>query len=436
MLTSLSASAEQLIVADEDFLPETSPYEGSWDIVWLRDQWRLQDNEAVSSASSTCCVFVVTLSSSDASGKTPRSHYLHRSLLSLSENIRNLGGVLHVSVTDDPVGTIVSKAILLGSRNVYMPFSSTLDGIMQERELTERMPPHILLRIASSGSLLPHAAAPLHFHWRDALSFFEPFLRSLHLYQRNTSYEPLPAPRFILSGGAPSQQIQPLMVPSWAEEVMFFWTPGEEAARQKLLSFLETPILPEAYQLEFDPMLVFSPHFEHGELSLREAFYLAKEKCRELKKNSPQGRALSRFVMMLQWYEFARYMKRSFDRELNFSVASTTSCEKAKQKTRRMVPTGISFLDAIQQQMMKTGYLSPLAKMILADHAHHKEGLAPSDGERWFAHTLIDGGCATDHLLWQRAQAVTQNMRSPLCPHHFSKVCDADGHYQKAWSLT
>ncbi len=396
-------------------------------LVWLRDDLRTVDHEALVAACSEAdgtgvvAVWIREDVPDDADedrigarslGAATRWWY-HRSLRLLSSRLEALGIPL-VFASGDPREVVPALAHALGASSVrwsrrYAPPATALDT--QVKQL-----------LADAGfDVHSHAGALLVEPWTVSTgagkhyTVFTPFHRAA---QEAPVPEPLPAPQAVPLPDSLTARLRTATDDGlltgldvlglleghdwWTDTVEQHWTPGEAAGLARLDAIddwlpdyrtgRDEPAAPDATSR-------LSPHLRSGDLSPRMLWHAAH------RPDLPAEDA-SAWIRQLYWREFCWHLtfhvpdldraplRRQFER---FEYQPDADFVTAWQQGR----TGLDLVDAGMLQLWHTGWMHNRVRMVTASLLV-KNMLQPWQvGEQWFWDTLVDADEANNPVSWQ-----------------------------------
>jgi deoxyribodipyrimidine photo-lyase len=376
-------------------------------LVWFRDDLRLADNPALRAAIDRGEPVVgVYVLDEESPGVRPiggaARWWLHHSLASLGERLRERGGTLVLrrgaaaSVLPELVSDAGAGAVFWNRR--YGGAEREIDAGLK-RSLREGG-----LEVRSfQASLLfepwtVRTGADTHF------SVFTPFWRAcLHLPAPRT---PLPEPREIHGAGRiPASdalgdwQLLPTR-PDWAGGLRETWEPGEPAARARLRDFLKEDL--SGYDTARDEPAAgvtshLSPRLRWGELSPFTVWH----------ETLGAGTDAGRFLSEVGWREFAWHtlfhfpdlartnLRRSFD------AFPWPRLERTHLDAWQRGRTGVPLVDAGMRELWHSGTMHNRVRMVTASYLIKNLMIDWRHGEQWFWDTLVDADAASNPFNWQ-----------------------------------
>lgn len=192
---------------------------------------------------------------------------------------------------------------------------------------------------------------------------------------------------------------------NWAEGFDAMWTPGEQAARERLDHFID------ALLIDYDAMRNrpdrdgtsrLSPHLHHGELSPRQV-WTAVDKWVQ---NAAMREAADAFLQEIAWREFSYHLLTFYpetptevlrDKYADFPWKNDDEALERWQRGE----TGYPIVDAGMRQLWQTGWMHNRVRMIVASFLTKDLLLPWQAGARWFWDALVDADLANNTMGWQ-----------------------------------
>ena len=375
-------------------------------IVWFRDDLRLADNPALRAAldrdEPVIGLYVLDEESPGIRhlGGAAR-WWLHHSLASLAERLRERGSVL--VLRRGPAERVVRELVVDASAAAVL-WNRRYGGA--ERDIDTRIKTALredgIAAQSFSGSLLHEpwevtTGAGTHF------SVFTPFWRACLALPAPRA--PLPEPRSI-EGPARAPASDALedwallpTDPDWAGGLREKWQPGEPSARQRLRAFL-TDDLGSYDRARDEPSAgatsLLSPRLRWGEVSPYTVWHEAV--------GAGGG---GRFLSELGWREFAWHTLFHFpdlaDKNLRaeFDAFPWPRLDPAHLRAWQRGSTGIPLVDAGMRELWQTGYMHNRVRMVTASFLIKNLLIDWRRGEEWFWDTLVDADAANNPFNWQ-----------------------------------
>jgi deoxyribodipyrimidine photo-lyase len=384
------------------------------DIVWLRDDFRLDDQPAILAASDRPALHVYVHDDSPSNGRPlggAAKLRLAQSLKAMEERLATLGGRLDImrGKADKTILALAAAANagrVLWSRR-YEGAAIALDSAVKTR-LRERG----VEALSFNGRLMrepwevakPDAAPPAVFSafWRRHRA-----LPSLPDPSRAPArLMPAPWPDDAPERAAIKALALTPVKPDWSGELTLGETPGEAGALAALARFIDGPLAGYAEGRDLtsrETTSRLSAHLRFGEVSTRRI--AAAVEGAAAARLAPQ-RAAEKFMAELGWRDFAaallyrhpdiatRPLRREFER---FPWRNDDEGFRAWAHGR----TGYPIVDAGMRQLWRTGFMHNRVRMIAASFLAKHLLIDWRRGEQWFWDTLIDADPANNPMGWQ-----------------------------------
>jgi deoxyribodipyrimidine photo-lyase len=421
----------------------------SADIVWLRDDFRLDDQPSIHAAANRPTIFVYI---HDPAGGGARplggaaKWRLAQSLTAMESELAARGARLDV-VKGDAKETILALAAAAKANRVfwtrrYEGDAKALDALVEEALKARDVEAH------SFNGRLMREPSEVAKDDGTPVAIFKAFLR------RHCALGPLPAPttapKRLEAAPWPHQaperassealKLRPTK-PDWSGELGLGESPGEIGARASLRTFIAEGL--KDYADERDVLADgaasrLSANLHFGEISPRRIAHTIETAAAE---SHGLAGAAEKYLAELTWRDFAtalldaypdmatRCLRPEFERfpwrhdEDGFDVWAHGH-------------TGYPIVDAGMRQLWRTGYLPNRARLIVASFLVKHLLIDWRRGEEWFWDTLIDADPANNPLNWQWVAGV--GVDSAPYFRIFNPVLqaekfDPDGAYVRRW---
>jgi len=375
-------------------------------LVWFRDDLRLADNPALRAAidrgEPVIALYVLDEESPGirALGGAAR-WWLHHSLTSLDERLRERGGAL--VLRRGPAERVVRETVTdAGAGAVF--WNRRYGGA--EREIDASLKSSLRadgLEVASFAASLLHEPWTVTTGSGTHYSVFTPFWRACLALPAPRA--PLPEPRTVerparlpASDSLDDWELLPTR-PDWAGGLRETWEPGEPAARRRLRTFLDED-LAHYDRARDEPSAgatsLLSPHLRWGEISPFTVYAEA------VTVDGAGG-----FLSELGWREFAWHtlyhspdlatqnLRREYDA---FPWPRLRPTELAAWQRG---DTGIPLVDAGMRELWHTGFMHNRVRMVTASFLVKNLLIDWRQGEQWFWDTLVDADGASNPFNWQ-----------------------------------
>lgn len=377
-------------------------------IVWFRRDLRTHDNAALSAAAESGRPVVALYIREAADGTGPlgaaQAWWLHHSLTSLGKALKALGAPL--ILRDGEAGKVLDDLIAeTGAGTIYWNRRYDPAGIRIDTDIKASLKARGLTTKSFAGELL-HDPTRLLTGEKKPYRVYTPFWRAFE--RDGEPHEPVDAPEKLatLHPAPKSETLDDWNLlpskPDWAATFGEVWTPGEEAALERLETFADGVI--DGYQTKrdhpsIDATSLLSPHLAMGEISPARVWHAT----RGLKAPTDD---VIHFRKELVWREFCHHLHFHFpalaeknwnDRFDAFPWEGSTKEFEAWTRGE----TGYPIVDAGMRQLWQYGFMHNRVRMITASFLIKHLMIDWRRGERWFRDTLVDADAASNAANWQ-----------------------------------
>lgn len=376
-------------------------------LVWFRDDLRVADNPALTSAlSSSDRVHAVYLL--DEVGVRPLGGatrwWLRESLRALSADLATLGIPLTVR-TGDAVIELPRLAHEAGAELVTWGRRYGHPAAIDERTMAALRDAGVRSEIFAQSLLVEPERVRT--GAGTAYAVFTPFATALgRLLAVDPPRLPLPVPPPARERATalPGLALTVIADAPWQAGLAEARTPGEHGAHDLLADFLDTGLAgyeAERDRLDRDVTSRLSPHLRFGEISPQQVEAAIAPAAFG---PNPAGAAFSR---QLRWREFAHHQLHDFpdlathnwrDKFDGFHWPEPDPTQLEAWRTGR---TGIPLVDAGMRELWATGSMHGRARMVTASFLTKNLLIHWRTGEEWFWDTLVDADAAANPFNWQ-----------------------------------
>jgi deoxyribodipyrimidine photo-lyase len=418
-------------------------------IVWFRNDFRLEDNRALSQAVLRGApVIPVYIYAPNEEGDWPLGAasrwWLHHSLAALDDDLRRRKSrlVIRRGPALEALRSLITEtgAVAAFWNRRYEPAISIRDRRIQQG-------------LESAGVLVQTFNSSLLFEPDELrtgrgspFQVFTPFWKTC---LSKPSTEPVV--------DAPRQFVSPLSWPAslpldslglcsridWASGIRATWLPGEAGAAQALVSFCLNHLL--SYEATRDkPASVgtsrLSPFLNFGEIGPRQVWQRVNA-VRARTEDKSIWHSADAHLRQLGWREFAHHLLYHFPhtpleplrpRFKHFPWSSDAGALKAWQQGL----TGYPIVDAGMRELWTTGWMHNRVRMIAASFLVKHLLIPWQEGARWFWDTLVDADLANNTLGWQWVAGCGADAAPYFRifnPTLQSTRFDSEGKYIKRW---
>jgi deoxyribodipyrimidine photo-lyase len=418
-------------------------------ILWLRHDFRLDDNPALIAAAARGAVVPAFIWAPEEEapwepGAASR-WWLHQSLEKLSAAFAKAGAplVIRRGPSLEALRKLVKEtgATHVAWNRRYEPAVITRDTGIKKALAADGLDVE-----SFNGALLYE---PMHVATKEGKPYqvFSPFWRAL--LGRDEPAEPVPPPKKLKAAEKQpkSVSIESLgLLPTidWAGTMRKTWSPGEAGAEKRLERFVERGVTDyhrERDRPDHEGTSALSPHLHFGEVSPRRAWHAVRAAAGGKPVAKLTGGAEA-YLRELGWREFASHLLYHFPHTANaplradyarFPWAKDPVGLRAWQRGR----TGFPIVDAGMRQLWATGWMHNRVRMIVASFLVKDLRITWLEGARWFWDTLVDADLAANTLGWQWAAGCGADAAPYFRifnPTSQAEKFDPDEAYVKRWA--
>ncbi len=384
------------------------------DIVWFRDDFRLDDHPALAAAADgpTLCLYVHD--ERPENGRPPggaAKWRLAQSLAALERALSARGSRLDI-LAGEAEATLLRVAAAAKASRVLFTRRYEAAAIALDAKVEAALKARGVESLSFNGRLMREPRELAKTDGKPAGTFSAFWRRHQGLGPLTA---PLPSPARISPAewpdGAPERatvsqlRLTPTS-PDWSGELALGETPGEDGARTALARFVADalPDYPDARDRPAnDPTSRLSAHLRFGEISARRAACTIEAKAAD---DPRLTRSAEKFLSELGWRDFAyallaahpdiatRPLRQEFQR---FPFRDDDAGFRAWAKGR----TGYPIVDAGMRQLWRTGFMHNRVRMVAASFLIKHLLIDWRRGEAWFWDTLCDADPASNPVSWQ-----------------------------------
>jgi deoxyribodipyrimidine photo-lyase len=380
-------------------------------IYWIRRDFRLADNPALSHACQSGPVLPVYIHAPDEEAPWQpggaSSWWLHQGLDTLANSLEALGSRLLLR-QGPSLEALLVLARESGARTVCFNRLAEPAAKLQDDKLKTDLESRGFRVSDFDASCL---ATPRSLTNRQGLPFrvFTPFWKALQALGEPASA--LPAPRRIPApqnwpAGLHLAELEIEPRKSWTRGLARHWTVGEQAAASRLEWFSEVALEHYPRQRDYpavDGVSRLSPYLHFGEISPRQIWHgLRVAEARH--GNEAQTLA---YLRQLGWREFAQHVLHHFPHSPSEPMYAKYKAFPWRQDHGRLLAawqrgrTGIPIVDAGMRELWHTGWMHNRVRMITASLLVKNLRIPWWKGAAWFWDTLVDADLANNTMGWQ-----------------------------------
>jgi len=376
-------------------------------LVWLRNDLRLDDNPALFHACQQGPVHVVFC----ATPAQWQTHHESAARLGLKAatlaDLAKQFGVLGIPFTLLEANHFIDVANTLRSFCEQEAISDL--WFNQETPLDERRRDEQVVKTLSETAVHCHALdydlmvpSPVLTKQQQPFKVFTPFYRQWLQLLQETARLPYPAPPS--QGNVVKNQFIP---PSWAGDFrQDLWLSHEQDVLTQLDKFCEQKIIHYVHNRDFPnkpATSTLSPYLTNGQIGPRRLLAVIQFHCMQHGRHWQDND----WLRELAWRDFYRQLMLHFPR-LNMSKAFKSETEQLqwRQDNDQFQAwcegrTGFPIIDAAMRQLQQTAWMHNRLRMLSASFFSKLLFMDWRQGERFFMQSLIDGEFCANNGGWQ-----------------------------------
>ncbi len=376
-------------------------------IHWFRRDLRLHDNTALAAAVATADEVVPVFIASEWRGShdwtgAPRQEALCGALRALAKNITRAGGrlIIRRGRADEEIEKLIreTQAAAIFFNRDPDPFGRAMEENV--RFVAEQcgcaVHPHKDVAIHERDEVLTAGGTPFRVFTAYARAW-----RKIPMSSQNPRVERLRTPVRVKSLALPELDWWGLCADAKIIAA------GEDAARQRLEKFFQSPIFHYAEKRDLPAeqgTSRLSGDLRLGTLSPREIFSRAEDLKREATQAARKN--ISTFQNELIWREFYMQVLWHWPEVLETDFKPKFRMIRWRQSPEALArwcsaETGFPIVDAAMRQLLATGFMHNRLRMIVAMFLTKDLQIYWKAGERFFMQRLIDGEIASNNGGWQ-----------------------------------
>ncbi len=414
-------------------------------IVWLRDDLRLQDNPALQSACDRGETIAIYIKEPNDTKTEARDWWLHHSLNKLQTALKNVGVPL-VFAEGNACNILPQFIEEQNASAIFWNRRYTEKGIKTDGEIKTKYKDSKVLCQSCMGNLL---FEPWEIKNKQGGFFkvFTPMFKEL-LTLKTPKPVPFTQPKEM------RERVQSTLTCTleelnlinsnkiWHKSFEPHWEIGEAAAEIKLQKFLEEKITHYKKGRDFmsdNSTSTLSPHLHFGEISPRTIF--DEIEAFALSNNLENHEGIQCFKSEIVWREFSYQQLFHYEqieqKPINEKFKGFPwELDAEKFTAWKKGLTGIPIVDAGMRELWQTGIMHNRVRMIVASLLTKNLLIPWQEGAKWFMDTLVDADEAANSANWQWVAGCGLDA-SPYFrifnPVTQGEKFDTDGTYVKKW---
>ena len=375
-------------------------------LVWIRDDFRINNNDALIYATNNhdvvTAVFIFNNHIFD-NKRDSQKWWLSKSIESFSSDLKKLNIGLEI-IKDDEVNFVskfkTSNKISVYWNNVYEPAECDKDKKigknLSEKKINFKFFKGNVLneynKITKNDGTPFKVFSPF---WRNAEQFYmERLPDKINKVKKCKKIE------ILFKKQIKSEDILPKS--KWYMKFDKYWAPSESKAHECLENFVNKNILNYGINRDFpsiDGTSKLSPYIRNGQINVRDIW----EKCKKLKSKNV---SVKKYTNEISWREFSHSLINYFPQMLkgnlrkefdNFPWVNNSKFLNAWKKGM----TGYPIVDAGMRELYETGWMHNRIRMVVGSFLVKHLRINWKEGEKYFRNCLLDFNEANNVAQWQ-----------------------------------
>ena len=374
-------------------------------IVWIRDDFRLSDNSALSYASvNHDFVSVIYIFNNEYfDGKREaQKWWISKSLESLDDDLNKLNIKLEIVISDELkfFSKIKDKNISIYWNKVYEPNQLEID----KKIINDLEKKNIKYKLFKGNILNEYQSITK----KDGTPFkvFSPFWRHAEqIYLDRVPKKNLNLRKMKKKVDFIGSNIKPndlLPKKNWYKKFENYWNVSEKESHTQLKEFIKNRIIKYGNDRDY-PYLngssKLSPYIRNGQINVNHIW----ENCSKLKTRNI---GIRKYLNELGWREFSHSLINYFPQMLKGNLRSEFDRFPWEKNERNLKAwkkglTGYPIVDAGMRQMYETGWMHNRIRMVVGSFLVKHLRINWKEGEKYFRNCLLDFNEANNVAQWQ-----------------------------------
>ena len=374
-------------------------------IVWIRDDFRLSDNSALSYASvNHDFVSVIYIFNNEYfDGKREaQKWWISKSLESLDDDLNKLNIKLEIVISDELkfFSKIKDKNISIYWNKVYEPNQLEID----KKIINDLEKKNIKYKLFKGNILNEYQSITK----KDGTPFkvFSPFWRHAEqIYLDRVPKKNLNLRKMKKKVDFIGSNIKPndlLPKKKWYKKFENYWNVSEKESHTQLKEFIKNRIIKYGNDRDY-PYLngssKLSPYIRNGQINVNHIW----ENCSKLKTRNI---GIRKYLNELGWREFSHSLINYFPQMLKGNLRSEFDRFPWEKNERNLKAwkkglTGYPIVDAGMRQMYETGWMHNRIRMVVGSFLVKHLRINWKEGEKYFRNCLLDFNEANNVAQWQ-----------------------------------
>ena len=374
-------------------------------IVWIRDDFRLQDNPALSFATNNhefvSAIYIYDKKEFD-NIREAQKWWISKSLKSLNEDL--LKNNINLEIIEDNQINFFKK-FKLNDIAVYWNKIYEPRELKKDKEIISELEKNKINYKFFKGNVLneyneitKNDGTPFKVYspfWRNAENFY---IESVPL--KNKSLKKLKKIKSFFKNQISPEKILPKK--NWHKKFEKYWTPSENDAVKLLQNFVSKKVKDYGTLRDYPNIngtSRLSPYIRSGQIHVS----LIWKKCNEIK---PKNIGIKKYVNEIGWREFSHSLINYFPEMLKgnlrkeFDRFPWVENEEFLNAWKKGM-TGYPIVDAGMRQLYETGWMHNRIRMVVGSFLVKHLRINWIEGEKYFRNCLLDFNEANNIAQWQ-----------------------------------
>ena len=374
-------------------------------IVWIRDDFRLEDNSALAYAcknhDSVSAIYIFNKDYFD-NKREAQKWWISKSIESFRKNLNdyNVNFEIIISKEIDVFSKLKDKNLNIYWNKVYEPHQLNLDNQIIELLNNKKIPYRLF-----KGNVLNEYQSITK---KDGTPFkvFSPFWR----HAEQVYIEKVPKNNFKIQKvklkknifNSKFNVIDILPKKNWYKKFDNYWIVSEEESHTQLKKFLNERISKYGNDRDY-PFLNgssrLSPYLRNGQINVNTIWH----QCTKLKNRNI---GIRKYLNELGWREFSHSLINYFPKMLKGNLRKEFDKFPWDRNKKNLIAwkkglTGYPIVDAGMRQMYETGWMHNRIRMVVGSFLVKHLRINWIEGEKYFRNCLLDYSPASNVAGWQ-----------------------------------
>jgi deoxyribodipyrimidine photo-lyase len=379
-------------------------------LVWLRNDLRIEDNPALHNACKTgncCCVFVINPEQwqihNDAAIKLD---FIYRRLKSLQTELSAINmplKIIHISNYQETPKALLELASNTGAKGLWFNYEYPLNESLRDKAVTEAFENAEIKTHAFHGDVF-HQPGSVKTQNDTIYHVFTPFARQWKKQLTDAIITPLPKPKRQTKTDIETDDISQYWPDNGEDYRADLWPSSSSGMAEKLNKFMANAAL-DYKDIRDIPSIAgtstLSPYLMCGAISTKQCLLSLRQKTGEWLEST--------WLNELIWREFYRHLICLYPRLSRLDDFKTLKApipwinDDRQWQAWCTGQTGYPIVDAAMKQLLQTGWMHNRLRMVVAAFLTKLLLIDWRRGEQFFMQHLIDGDFASNNGGWQWA---------------------------------